>query len=255
MKKILKWIFLALCSAGILWFCLPILHGGFAGGSVFGIFICALGIALALLFPRFYRQGRRRRMLAITALALYCLGLAWAGFLTGLMVSYQAAEPPQGLNVVVLGAQVYSEERMGVSLSGRVDRAFDYLQANPQVKCIVTGGQGGNEPCPEALTERNVLVDWGIDPERIYMEDKSRNTRQNLCFAMEIAQREGLDPEVVVVTQDFHLFRAVMLAKSAGFAAHGLSAPTDPILLPQYYGRELLSLTKWMAEELLFHWG
>lgn len=255
MKRILKWIFIALCFAGILWFCLPILHGGFAGGSVFGIFICALGIALALLFPRFYRQGRRRRRLAKIALALYCLGLAWAGFLTGLMVSYQAAEPPQGLNVVVLGAQVYGEERMGVSLSGRVDRAFAYLQANPQAKCIVTGGQGGNEPCPEALTERNVLVGRGIDPGRIYMEDKSRNTRQNLRFAMEIAEKEGLDTEVVVVTQGFHLFRAVMLAEGAGFTAHGLSAPTDPILLPQYYGRELLSLTKWVAEELLFHRG
>ncbi len=249
-KTVLKWIFITLCGAGIIWFCLPVLHGGFAGGSVFGIFICGLGLALLLLYPRLSGRGRRFRLWARAAVIVYALGLAWAAFLTGLMISYQAALPPQGLNVVVLGAQVYGPEQLGTSLRGRVDRALAYLQANPDADCIVTGGQGGNEPCPEALAEKNALVSGGVDPARIYMEDKSRNTRQNLRFAMEIARREGLDTRVAVVTQNFHLFRAVKLAESAGFEAYGLPAPTDPILLPQYYGRELLSLTKWWAEEL-----
>ena len=67
---------------------------------------------------------------------------------------------------------------------------------------------------------------------------------------MELAKREGLDTQVVVVTQNFHLFRAVQLAKAAGFTAYGLPASTDPLLFPQYYGRELASLTKWWVERL-----
>lgn len=252
LKKTTTVLFCILCLTGIIWFCLPLFRGGFAAGSVFGIFICLYGLALVLFYNKLAARGRWQKRLARTAAVLYGLGLAWAAFLTGLMISYQAATPPAGLNVVVLGAQVYSEERMGSSLSNRVDKAYEYLRDNPEVKCIATGGQGSNEPCPESLTEKNALTRMGIDPARIYMEDKSRNTRQNFQYAMEVAQKEGLNTEVVVVTQDFHLFRSVQLAKAAGFTAYGLSAPTDLLLFPQYYGRELLSLTKWWAEKLIF---
>ena len=65
---------------------------------------------------------------------------------------------------------------------------------------------------------------------------------------MDIAQEEGLGTEFVVVTQEFHMFRALQLAETAGFTAYSLTAQSDPLLLPEYYGRELLSLTKWMVE-------
>lgn len=249
-KRVCKIGFIGLCGLGILWFCLPILHGGFGEGSVFGIAICAAGIALAVLYPKAVGQGGARRVLARTAVGLYLLGLGWTGYLTALIIISQAGAVPQGLNVVVLGAQVYSAERMGKSLSGRVDKAAEYLLENPQVRCIVTGGQGSNEPCPEALTAKNALIRRGVDPERIYMEDKSRNTRQNLAYAMDIARERGLDTKVAVVSQNFHMYRALRLARSAGFEAYALPADTDWIIFPSYYGRELMSLTKWYLEEL-----
>lgn len=258
MKKHKKWckvLFIVLCAAGILWFCLPLLHGGFAEGSVFGVAVCAFGIAIALRYGKMISKGGWQKILARTIAVCYALGLCWAGYLTVLIVSYQAALPPSGRNVVVLGAQVYSAERMGMSLRNRVERAYQYLQDNPESKCIVTGGQGNDEPCPESLTARNALIRMGIEPERIYFEDKSRNTRENLRYAMEEAKDKGLDTEVVVVSQNFHLYRAVRLAESAGFTASGLPAETDPIIYPSYYGRELLSLTKWYIEELILNLG
>lgn len=258
MKRHRKWLkaaFILLCAAGILWFCMPILHGGFAEGSIFGAAVCGLGMAIALRYKRLVERGGWRKVLARTAVVLYTLGIGWAGYLTVLIVSYQASPPPSGCNVVVLGAQVYSAERMGVSLKNRVDRAYEYLQENPDSKCIVTGGQGDNEPCAESLTARNALVRMGIDPERIFAEDKSRNTRENLEYAMEEAKENGLSTQVVVVSQSFHLYRAVRLAQSAGFTASGLAAKTDPIIYPSYYGRELLSLTKWYIEELIINRG
>lgn len=258
MKKHRKWLkaaFIVLCAAGVLWFCMPILHGGFAEGSIFGVAVCGLGMAMALRYKRMAERGGWRKALVRTAAVLYALGICWAGYLTVLIVSYQAVTPPAGRNVVVLGAQVYSAERMGVSLGNRVERAYEYLQENPESKCIVTGGQGGNEPCAESLTARNALIRMGIDPGRVFTEDKSRNTRENLEYAMETAEKNGLGTEVVVVSQSFHLYRAVRLAESAGFNASGLAAETDPIIYPSYYGRELLSLTKWYIEELIFHMG
>ena len=91
----------------------------------------------------------------------------------------------------------------------------------------------------------------GIDEERIFLEDRSHNTRENLVFAKEIAEKQGLGEEVAIVTQGFHMYRATQLAKAAGFTPYSLVAETDPLLFPEYYGRELLSLTKWWVERLV----
>lgn len=250
LAKALRVIGLLLCALGCLWFLLPLLHGGFRLGAVFGFCVCLFGFFLLLLYRKGVKRGGWRKILARVLSALYGVGVCWALYLSALMISAQYHAPPKGIPVIVLGAQVYSAERMGVSLSNRVDKAYEYLKENPGSPCIVTGGQGDDEPCPEAVTEKNALTRMGIEPDRIYMEDRSRNTRENMAFAMEIAQREGLGTQAAVVTQGFHLYRALKLAESTGFTAYGLKADTDPLLLPEYYGRELLSLTKWHIERI-----
>lgn len=251
MKKVLRVIGCAACGAGAVWFLLPLLHGGFRLGAGFGVCVCGLGIALLTGYGKFVRGGGWKKTCARVLAVAYVLGLGWAGGLTGLMFSVQYRTPPEGVNVLVLGAQTYSAERMGVSLRARVDKAAEYLLDNPQSQCIATGGQGGNEPCPEALTEKNGLVRRGVEAQRIYMEDKSHNTRENMAFAKKIAEREGLGTEFAVVTQSFHMFRALQLAESTGFTAYSLVADTDPLLFPEYYGRELLSLTKWVVQHAI----
>ena len=252
-QTVMKWVGKLLCLFGCIWFCLPILRAGFDLGAAFGVCVCLLGFFILHFYRRLAGKGDWKKAIVRLISVFYCLGLIWAGYLTGLMVSAQYRTPPAGTNVIVLGAQVYSAERMGVTLTNRVNRAFTYLTAYPEAVCIVTGGQGGDEPCPEALTERNALLRLGIEDERIYMEDQSRNTRQNMAFAKEIADREGLGTEFALVTQNFHMFRAMKLAEDAGITAYTLAADTDPLLLPEYYGRELLSLTKWHLELLVGH--
>lgn len=254
MKRVLFVLRMAgcvLCGAGCVFFLLPVFRGGFNLGAGFGMFVCLLGLALLLFFGKISRKGGWKQAVVRLVTAFYCLGLMWAAYLSGLMLSVQANTPPENVPVIVLGAQVYSEEKMGVSLTGRINAAYDYLLDNPQSSCIVTGGQGGDEPCPEALTEKNVLVKMGIDEDRIFLEDRSHNTRENLVFAKEIAEEQGLGEEVAIVTQGFHMYRATQLAKAAGFTPYSLVAETDPLLFPEYYGRELLSLTKWWVERLV----
>jgi len=253
MKKfriVLKILGCVLCGAGCIWFLLPIAHGGFRLGAAFGLCVCGLGLALLLCYRRFVGAGGRRKVCTRVLAVVYALGICWSVALTVLMFSAQYRTPPAGTNLIVLGAQIYSAERMGVSLTNRVDKAAAYLLENPEAQCIVTGGQGGDEPCPESLTQKNGLMRRGIEAGRIYMEDKSRNTRENMVYAMEVAKEEGLGTEVAVVTQSFHMFRALQLAESSGFTAYSLVADTDPLLFPEYYGRELLSLTKWIVQHL-----
>lgn len=237
-----------LCGAGCVFFLLPLLRRGFGLGAAFGECVCLLGLLILLSYGKLSRQGGWKKAAARLAASFYCVGLAWALYLTALMFSAVYNTPPENTNVIVLGARVYSAERMSVSLSNRVERALSYLEENPESLCIVTGGQGRDEPCPEALTQKNALLAQGISEDRIFVEDQSSNTRENLRFAKEIAEGQGLGEEVAIVTQGFHMYRALQLAKAAGFTPYSLVAETDPLLFPEYYGRELLSLTKWQVE-------
>ena len=251
--NLVNYLATALAIVGMIWFLLPFLRGGFGLGAGFGFGICLSGLWLLRYAKRISERGKRRKLLMRVLVSCYVLGLCWAGYLTGCVLSAGLQEPPPGKPVVVLGAQVYSAERMGVTLTNRINAAFSYLTENPEVSCIVTGGQGKDEPCTEALTQQNALLRMGVAEDRIYMVDRSKNTRQNLIYAMEIAQREHLGTEAVIVTQSFHMFRAKKLAEFAGFTPYTLAAETDPLLFPEYFGRELLSLTKWHAETFLLH--
>lgn len=108
-----------LCGAGMVFFLLPLLRHGFALGSVFGECVCLLGLLLLLFFGRLSKKGGWKQAAVRLVAAFYCLGLAWAGYLTCLMFSATLNPPPEGTNVIVLGAQVYGPESMGISLTNR----------------------------------------------------------------------------------------------------------------------------------------
>lgn len=249
--RVLRVLGCVLCGAGCVFFLLPVLRLGFSLGAAFGLFVCVVGLCLLLFFRRLSQQGGWKRVCVRLVTAFYVLGLCWAAYLTGLMFSATQNTPPPDTNVILLGAKVYGEESMGSSLRDRVNLAEEYLKENPQALCIATGGQGHDEPCPEAVTEKNVLVSRGVEEERIFLEDRSHNTRENFRYAKEIAQEQGMGEEVAVITQGFHMYRATQLAKAAGFTPYSLVARTDPLLFPEFYGKELLSLTKWWVERLV----
>ena len=102
-------------------------------------------------------------------LVILCAGATACGM--GLIFTEFDAEGPEGLDyVVVLGAQVRADGP-SVILKYRLDAAADYLKKNPGTVCIVTGGQGYNEPYPEAVGMKDYLVQQGIEEERILTEE------------------------------------------------------------------------------------
>ena len=144
--------------------------------------------------------------------------------------------------IVVLGAQVH-ESGPSVVLKHRLDTARDYLERNPGTRCIVSGGQGANEHAPEADVMAAYLIEQGIDPDRIAIENRSSNTKENMGFSAAL-----LDPardRVGIVTNNFHVFRAIALARKAGYAhATGIAAPSNLDVLPNNLVRESLGLAK-----------
>lgn len=115
--------------------------------------------------------------------------------------------------IIVLGAQMKPAGPSAV-LQFRLDAAYDYLTENENTVCILSGGQGSNEPCSEAEGMYQYLIGRGIAPERLMMEDQSTNTLENISYSMALIGRK--DVSVGIVTNNFHVFRGVRLAKAAG---------------------------------------
>lgn len=143
--------------------------------------------------------------------------------------------------IVVLGAQV-RESGPSWSLQSRIDTAYDYLLSHPNATAVVSGGRGSDEPISEAQCMFDELVKRGIDPERIWMEDKATSTWENLKFSLSlIEERAGVQPlKVGLISSEYHLFRAGMQAREFGITIEGIPARTDWVALRlNYYLREV----------------
>lgn len=170
--------------------------------------------------------------------------------------------------VIVLGAQVYASGPSRV-LRDRLDAAVSFLEENPDAVCVVSGCQGPNEPYPEAQGMQAYLIAHGIPEDRILMEDQARTTAENIALGMRMLEEKGIigsgavgapggisversgdaasgngenftsvegngskEDSVVLVTNDFHMFRALRIAKRQGLTdVTGLSAGSPRLYL------------------------
>lgn len=161
----------------------------------------------------------------------------------GMIVAQFGAQPqPNADYVIVLGAQ-WKQNGPSYVLQKRLDKAIEYLNANPDTKVIVSGGQGANEHITEAEGMQGYLVAAGIGGERIFVEDKSTNTYENLVFSSELL--DEANDRVVLVTNNFHVFRATAIARKQGYAqAEGMAAGSYPGMLPNNMLREFVGVLK-----------
>lgn len=137
---------------------------------------------------------------------------------------YAEKKPSQhAQTMVILGSQVIGTPAIASpTLADRLDVAVQYLNQNPQTKVVVCGGQGEDESATEASVMAKYLIDKGIEANRVYQEDKSRRTAEQFIFANQVLPLGN----TVVVTNDFHILRSIMLAKRSGVHdVSGLSAP------------------------------
>ena len=142
--------------------------------------------------------------------------------------------------LIVLGAQVDGRRI-------RLDRAAGYLKEHPDTRVIVSGGKGNGEEISEADAMKEYLVQKGIEGKRILKEGRSRTTKENLRFSQ--AYIEDLDQPIGIISNNFHLYRAVCYAKKAGYGQPcPLAADCHPLLLPNYMVRECLAVWKmWLV--------
>ncbi len=144
--------------------------------------------------------------------------------------------------LIILGAQMRVNGPSDVLLR-RLNAAIEYLAENPDTIVIVSGGKGENEPMAEAQGMYDYLVSAGIDGSRIRREDTSRNTYENLEYSSGFLDKEK--DTVVVVTNNFHVFRALKIAQKMGYEnVSGLAADSYPLMIPNNMLREFFGVVK-----------
>lgn len=171
-------------------------------------------------------------------------GIVAFSYAEGLILYYGNQSAPDNVEyLLVLGARVNGTTVTG-SLQKRLDTALTYLEENEHTKVIVTGGKGPGEDITEGEAMAEYLIAHGIEPTRILKEEQATNTYENIQFSRELINNE--DAQVAIVTNRFHIFRSVSMAKAQGMTnVVGLSAPTDPILGISYYTREAIAVLKY----------
>ena len=231
----------ALCVLGAVYFLLPLSMGVLHIGMLYpaaGLLLAAVWLVFPALFRRWPRWLRRTVCVALAA------GVLVLGTILTLM-GIRAAHHPDGtrpVTVIVLGCQVRPDGTPSRMLRDRIQAAYDYLAVHEEAVCVASGGQNDREPTTEARCIRDELVRRGIDPGRIYLEEKSLNTRQNISYAADIIRAKGLPTEVAVASDNFHQLRAAVYARGSGLEAQSLGCRSYWLLGPGYWAREVIAV-------------
>lgn len=152
--------------------------------------------------------------------------------------------------IIILGCSIDSDGKPYPLLRGRIDRAIQFAeqQQNENGKLayfVPSGGKGSDECISESESMRNYLVEQGIDPSRILMEDKSTTTLENMQFSKKLIEAHHTAdeaPKIVFSTSNYHVFRSGIFAEQAGLHAVGIGSKTKGYFWPNAAIREFVAL-------------
>lgn len=183
-------------------------------------------------------------MPVITAILAGVAGL-WA-LLMAVYALPEADIGPGAWTVVVLGAQTQAGEPSPM-LARRLDKAAELLLSDEggDFACVVSGGAGSDTheaSVTEAAVMKRYLEEKGVAPERIYPEEQSRSTKENLRFSLEMIKARGLPDKIIIVTDSFHQPRARIYAKKLSLEAVSVSSKSPPPTFIAHSVREMAGM-------------
>ncbi len=220
-----------------------IINIGNATGLLLGSILLLYGIFMPKIHGKISRTWEKKTgkiLLSFVALCIVFVAVL-AVVETVCIVKAAKKKPAENATLIVLGCKVYGE-KASRTLRERLDAAYDYLVENEDADCVLSGGQGKEEDISEALCMYRYLEDKGINPSRLYLEDTSTTTRENLANSLEVMEEKGLNTKIAIATSEFHEYRAGEIAKALGLKYGAVPGHTAWWLLPTYYVRELYGI-------------
>jgi len=146
--------------------------------------------------------------------------------------------------VVVLGAGL-DGDKVSARLKGRLDETLKYYKINKEITIIVSGGQGKDELISEAEAMKHYLVSNGVSSGQVIEESQATSTIENIKFSRKILKKLGaLNKEVLIITSDYHSFRAHMIANELEINNQSLAFKTSLLVRSNYMIREYITIIK-----------
>ncbi|MBP3412935.1 MAG: YdcF family protein [Oscillospiraceae bacterium] len=182
-----------------------------------GVLLCGLA-AVTMAFGALNLVKR-----AVFRIIFICLLIAASimAVITGTNIhsSSKGSEDPKADYAIVLGAGV-NGSTPSASLRERIRAAKTYAETYPQSILILSGSQGENEEISEAQCMYDCLVEEGISPSRLYLEEAAQDTQQNISLSLELIEAEfGETPEqICIISSEYHLLRAGKHAEALGIS-------------------------------------
>lgn len=139
--------------------------------------------------------------------------------------------------ILILGAGVWDNERPSHMLEDRLLQGIELYRNGASDRLLMSGDHGRKE-YDEVNIMKQFAIDRDINSEHIFMDHAGFNTYDSLYRAKEIFQAE----KIIVVTQKYHLYRALYIAKRLGIEAYGVAS--DP---RRYAGQEVRDLREKLA--------
>lgn len=246
-RKALYFILLLIAIAGIINSIFVCIYSNINVGSIFPgavgiLFITYVGL-------KTYTKGgpiiKWRALRYLIILGVVSFSLSFVFIEASIVLNNHSEQDYNTEYLIILGAGIRGE-RVTLTLQERLNKGIEYLNVHPDTKVIVSGGKGFEETVTEAEAMKRYLVDRGIKPSRIVMEEKSTSTMENFKYTKELLTGIGYKGsiKVMVITSDFHMMRAKMLARRFGFEPYGITCSTPAIVRANCYFREYFAVVK-----------
>jgi uncharacterized SAM-binding protein YcdF (DUF218 family) len=229
-------------------------------GRTFGVLFIAANLVFILMIVILQRKYRAtlKKPLSYTArflMTVYGLFLlsfiAVEGFIFYELEKSKDVDVEEIDAVIILGAGLKGDIPSKTLLS-RLEAGKTVLLENKDLPVVVSGGQGEGESIPEAEAMGIYLMEHGISEGRIIYEKTSTTTFENLRNSKKILNQKGFkDPSILIVTSDYHVVRAKMLADELGLDSEGLGGGSPFIVRVNYFIREYFAIVKTVGERIL----
>ncbi len=210
MKAAVKTILILLSAFCILMNIGPVIDSGEKNiGIIFGLGLGIIFFIYALFFDKINHlisliwHAFPGRILLIVSAMLILICTAVGTYTLANVMRYSKQTDRRTEYIIVLGCQVNGTSP-GRYLRARINKAYEYLEANPQSKAVLSGGQGRGEDISEGQCMFNSLTSMGIDASRLIIEDKSTSTIENFENTVNNIKNKGIYiDEIIIITNDY----------------------------------------------------
>lgn len=213
------------------------------------LFLTALGACIIVycLLLHLERRGMIiARLLRYTALTLTAVFVSSFILIQFLIHSAIETTDKDCDYILVLGCGVRGDTLTAAGIH-RANAAIKYMSWRPECRAVLCGGQGKGESISEARALYNYMTEHGIDKSRLLLEERSTDTTQNVRFAKDVIEADGGDIKTqtfCVATNDFHLYRSMLIMKKQGY---NTAYPVDGGLPNVFLLRENMHLREYFS--------